>query len=139
MPLYEYRCAACEHQFEVIQSFSAKPIRKCEKCGGRVEKLISRAGFVLKGGGWYKNDYTPSRPGASSAKDGASESSKEGASGSSKDGASESSSKEGASGSSSKEAASGDSAGRAGKASADNAGKGSASDSKKPPAKPKLA
>lgn len=60
MPLYEYRCDACEHQFEVIQSFSAKPIRKCEKCGGRVQKLISRAGFVLKGGGWYKTDYAPS-------------------------------------------------------------------------------
>jgi putative FmdB family regulatory protein len=76
VPLYEYRCSACEHQFEVIQSFSAKPLRKCEKCGGKVEKLISRAGFVLKGGGWYKSDYAPSKP---SAKESSGESGSEGA------------------------------------------------------------
>jgi putative FmdB family regulatory protein len=58
MPLYEYRCTACRHQFEVIQSFSDKPKRTCEKCGAKVEKLISRTGFVLKGGGWYKDDYS---------------------------------------------------------------------------------
>ena len=64
MPLYEYRCSACEHQFEVIQSFSAKPLRKCEKCGGKVEKLISRGGFILKGGGWFASDYNPAKPAA---------------------------------------------------------------------------
>jgi putative FmdB family regulatory protein len=76
MPLYEYRCDACRHQFEVIQSFSAKPLRKCEKCGGKVRKLISRTGFVLKGGGWYKDAYgaspkasaTESSPASSDAK-----------------------------------------------------------------------
>ena len=70
MPLYEYRCGACEHQFEVIQSYSDKPIRKCEKCGGKVSKLVSRSGFILKGGGWFKQDY--SNAPASKSKDGGS-------------------------------------------------------------------
>lgn len=73
MPLYEYRCDACEHQFEVIQSFSAKPIRKCEKCGGKVRKLISRAGFVLKGGGWYDSGYGSSKETPASSKESSSE------------------------------------------------------------------
>ena len=57
MPLYEYRCKACRKQVEVIQSFSAKPLTRCESCGGKLEKLISRSGFVLKGSGWYETDY----------------------------------------------------------------------------------
>src|SRR6185369_9765648 len=58
MPLYEYRCTKCHELLEVLQGFSDKPLTKCESCGGRLEKLISRSGFVLKGGGWYKSDYT---------------------------------------------------------------------------------
>ena len=57
MPLYEYKCERCQRRIEVIQSFSAKPLRKCEECGGKLAKLISRSGFVLKGSGWYKSDY----------------------------------------------------------------------------------
>lgn len=78
MPLYEYRCSACEHQFEVIQSFSDKPLRKCTECGGKVEKLVSRTGFVLKGGGWYKTDYAGSGSSKKSSKDGGSSSSEGG-------------------------------------------------------------
>jgi putative FmdB family regulatory protein len=57
MPLYEYRCKSCEHTFEAIQKFSDRPLRKCPECSGRLEKLISRTAFVLKGGGWYADDY----------------------------------------------------------------------------------
>ena len=57
MPLYEYRCASCSRTVEVIQKFSDKPLKKCEECGGKLEKLISASGFVLKGGGWYANAY----------------------------------------------------------------------------------
>ena len=41
MPLYEYQCKKCKHRFEQIQKFSDKPVTKCPKCGGPVEKLIS--------------------------------------------------------------------------------------------------
>ena len=58
MPLYEYICTECGHEFDRIQSFSADPIRVCEKCGKEsVKKKISNAGFILKGGGWYKDHY----------------------------------------------------------------------------------
>ncbi len=57
MPIYEYRCTKCGHEFEEIQKFSDKPIKKCPKCSGKVEKLISQSSFVLKGTGWYQTDY----------------------------------------------------------------------------------
>lgn len=57
MPIYEYKCKKCGIVFEVIQKFSDALIKKCEECGGPVEKLISMSSFHLKGTGWYKTDY----------------------------------------------------------------------------------
>ncbi len=57
MPIYEYQCSKCGNVFEVLQKFADKPLKKHEKCGGKVQKLISRSGFQLKGGGWYATDY----------------------------------------------------------------------------------
>jgi putative FmdB family regulatory protein len=72
MPIYEYRCSACGHEFEVIQKFSDKPIKKCAECGGKAEKLISQSSFVLKGSGWHATDYAkkkrPACPPAGPAK-----------------------------------------------------------------------
>ncbi len=57
MPIYEYRCRSCEKTFEVIQRFGDRQLRKCEECSGRLDKLLSRAAFHLKGGGWYAEGY----------------------------------------------------------------------------------
>ena len=57
MPLYEYRCLDCDHQFEVIQKFSDPPVEKCPKCGGPVRKLMSSPAIQFKGSGWYITDY----------------------------------------------------------------------------------
>ena len=58
MPLYEYRCESCEHQFEVIQKFSDPHVSVCPKCGnGPVVKLISSPAFTFKGTGFYITDY----------------------------------------------------------------------------------
>jgi putative FmdB family regulatory protein len=58
MPLYEYACGACGHQFEVMQKLSDRPIRKCEACGRlKAKRVISQVSFVLKGSGWYVTDY----------------------------------------------------------------------------------
>ena len=57
MPIYEYRCAKCGKVFEVLQKFSDEPLKKHEKCGGRLEKLISAPGLQFKGEGWYITDY----------------------------------------------------------------------------------
>jgi putative FmdB family regulatory protein len=58
MPLYEYKCEACEHLFEVIQRFSDEPIAVCPSCGqGPVVKLLSSPAIQFKGTGWYITDY----------------------------------------------------------------------------------
>jgi putative FmdB family regulatory protein len=57
MPLYEYQCLECDHQFEVILKFSDPPIEKCPKCGGPVRKLISSPAIQFKGSGFYITDY----------------------------------------------------------------------------------
>jgi len=58
MPLYEYRCEACHHQFEKIQKFSDDPITVCPSCGkGPVVKLLSSPAIQFKGSGWYITDY----------------------------------------------------------------------------------
>jgi putative FmdB family regulatory protein len=75
MPIYEYKCQSCEKLIEVIQQMSDKPLKKCETCGGSLEKLLSRTGFVLKGGGWYADGYGGGKKGSGSSS--ASESSKE--------------------------------------------------------------
>jgi putative FmdB family regulatory protein len=58
MPIYEYRCTSCGDEFETIQKVNSRPLRKCKQCNGKLEKLISRASFSLKGGGWFANDYS---------------------------------------------------------------------------------
>ncbi len=58
MPIYEYECAACAHQLESLQKISDAPPIDCPKCGKpSLRKLISAAGFRLKGGGWYETDF----------------------------------------------------------------------------------
>jgi putative FmdB family regulatory protein len=55
--MYEYQCDACGLVFEARQKFSDPPLTECRSCGGAVKKLISQAGFALKGGGWYQQGY----------------------------------------------------------------------------------
>ncbi len=57
MPLYEYRCKDCGHQFEKIQSFSAPDEKECPVCHGPLERLISASAIQFKGSGWYATDY----------------------------------------------------------------------------------
>ena len=57
MPFYEYECTKCNHHTEIFQRISDKPVTKCEKCSGKMKKLISQSSFHLKGSGWYVTDY----------------------------------------------------------------------------------
>ena len=58
MPIYEYKCSKCEHQFEIIQRISDIPIEVCPECNQpSVNKLVSAPSFRLKGGGWYETDF----------------------------------------------------------------------------------
>lgn len=57
MPIYEYRCESCGHQMEAIQKFSDPVLTECPGCGkATLKKLLSAAGFQLKGSGWYATD-----------------------------------------------------------------------------------
>jgi putative FmdB family regulatory protein len=58
MPIYEYQCQACQHEFETIQKFSDAPLTRCPECGkNKLKKKISAVAFRLKGGGWYETDF----------------------------------------------------------------------------------
>ena len=58
MPIYEYQCAACGHELEKLQRMSDDPITDCPDCGeSELKRLVSAAGFRLKGGGWYETDF----------------------------------------------------------------------------------
>ena len=61
MPIYEYQCKACEHKVEVLQKLSDAPITECGSCQQQsMHKIISSAGFRLKGKGWYETDFKSS-------------------------------------------------------------------------------
>lgn len=58
MPIYEYECTACGHTLEKLQKVSEAPLSQCPECNETsLQKLISAAGFRLKGGGWYETDF----------------------------------------------------------------------------------
>ena len=58
MPIYEYRCAACGFQKEYLQRMSDAPLADCPECGKpQFSKMMTAAGFQLKGSGWYATDF----------------------------------------------------------------------------------
>jgi len=63
MPIYEYECDKCRVTFEAIQAISSKPLKTCQGLGcndkdnGKVRRLVSASGFILKGSGWYTSEY----------------------------------------------------------------------------------
>ena len=94
MPIYEYRCAKCGFQQEYLQRLSEPPLTRCPECGKKsFNKMVTAAGFQLKGTGWYATDFKnsgakgktgqkteaaskESQSGETGAKDGAKESAK---------------------------------------------------------------
>ncbi len=58
MPIYEYRCTDCSYEMDKLQKISDPPLTDCPACGRpTLQKLVSAAGFRLKGGGWYETDF----------------------------------------------------------------------------------
>ena len=61
MPIYEYECSNCHHGFEMIQKVNDEPVTICPQCyKDTAVRLVSSAGFRLKGTGWYETDYKKS-------------------------------------------------------------------------------
>jgi putative FmdB family regulatory protein len=72
MPIYEYRCSSCGHELEALQKWSEAPLALCPACSkGALVKLVSAAGFQLKGTGWYATDFkgSGSKPAAKNGGD----------------------------------------------------------------------
>ena len=58
MPIYEYRCESCSHELEKLQRMSDAKLTDCPECGkSTLKRLVSAAGFRLKGAGWYETDF----------------------------------------------------------------------------------
>lgn len=58
MPIYEYRCGACGFQKEFLRKLSDAPLTDCPECGkATLSKMVTAAGFQLKGSGWYATDF----------------------------------------------------------------------------------
>jgi putative FmdB family regulatory protein len=73
MPIYEYQCKNCQHTFDTLQKINEDPLVKCPECEKEtLKKLISQAGFRLKGTGWYETDFkgTKKKPEQSKADSG---------------------------------------------------------------------
>lgn len=88
MPIYEYRCSACGHELEVMQKMSEQPMTDCPACGkATLSKLVSAAGFQLKGSGWYVTDFRDKQKSKQDAGTGESKSSEAGSPGNKADAA----------------------------------------------------
>lgn len=58
MPIYEYECTSCHHHFDLMQKINEAPATTCPNCSeNKLVKLVSAAGFQLKGTGWYATDF----------------------------------------------------------------------------------
>lgn len=58
MPIYEYRCDSCGFQHEYLQRMNDARLTECPECGkATFNKMVTAAGFQLKGTGWYATDF----------------------------------------------------------------------------------
>jgi putative FmdB family regulatory protein len=82
VPTYEYECTNCHRRFEFVQTFTDPPMETCEACGGKLKRIWTSVGVVLKGSGFYSTDNRSRRALTPSQKEGGSD----GSSGSEKSG-----------------------------------------------------
>jgi putative FmdB family regulatory protein len=66
--MYEYECTRCSRHFERIEKVSGRHMKKCPKCGGKVERLVAAPAIQFKGSGWYVTDYARKEAAASDSK-----------------------------------------------------------------------
>jgi len=69
MPIYAYKCADCGHEKEVLQKISDAPLTDCPSCSHpSMVKMVTAAGFQLKGSGWYATDFRNKESGGKGGK-----------------------------------------------------------------------
>ena len=63
MPKYDYQCLDCKYTFEVFHGINEKPQKRCPRCEGKTQRLISGgSGVIFKGNGFYATDYKKKSP-----------------------------------------------------------------------------
>jgi putative FmdB family regulatory protein len=67
VPTYDYQCRNCGAITEVIHSMLDEGPTSCERCGGRLRRILYPAGIIFKGSGFYSTDSRAKPPGDSSA------------------------------------------------------------------------
>ena len=77
MPIYEYECRKCGAHVEAFQKVNDKPLTKCRKCGGKLDRKISAPAIQFKGSGWYVTDYAKTTKNEKSESESATESKSE--------------------------------------------------------------
>ncbi|MFH1003428.1 MAG: FmdB family zinc ribbon protein [Chloroflexota bacterium] len=60
MPVYEYQCGQCDHNFEQKQGFDAEPTATCPRCRGKARRVIRSVPVIFKGSGFYVTDHRQS-------------------------------------------------------------------------------
>ncbi|QGN33614.1 FmdB family zinc ribbon protein [Microlunatus sp. Gsoil 973] len=88
MPTYQYRCAECGQDLEVVQKFSDAALTECPNCGGSLRKVYNAVGVVFKGSGFYSTDNRSGNGAKAGASANGSESSGSSSNGSSGNGSS---------------------------------------------------
>jgi putative FmdB family regulatory protein len=74
MPIYAYKCSDCGHEQEVLQKITDAPLTDCPDCGRpSMTKMVTAAGFQLKGSGWYVTDFRNKESGAKGGRNGKTE------------------------------------------------------------------
>lgn len=66
MPTYAYRCTACDHAFDIHQSFEDAALTVCPECDGTLRKVFGNLGVTFNGGGFYRTDSRASAGSGSS-------------------------------------------------------------------------
>ncbi len=69
MPVYEYQCTKCDHNFELRQGFDAEPICNCPQCASKSRRLFKPAPIIFKGSGFYVTDYNGKSPAAAASEE----------------------------------------------------------------------
>jgi putative FmdB family regulatory protein len=67
MPIYQYRCKACEYEFEIRQRMADDPLTHCPVCQGEIRRIVNSVGVVFKGKGFYVTDNRSGGSAVSSA------------------------------------------------------------------------
>ncbi len=58
MPLYSYKCPACDNEESVVRKIADQSEVLCNKCGAVSQRKLKTSGFSISGEGVYKEGFS---------------------------------------------------------------------------------